>query len=62
MFTILCIPYLRGVYCVSLPKLDLVPFLELDELPPHEGVVERVGVRGDEASTPVDTQSHRLKY
>lgn len=30
-----------------------------DELPPHEGVVERVDVGGDERSPPVDVEPHR---
>ena len=41
---------------VSLPKLDLVLLLEVDELPPHKRVVERVGISGDEGATPIHLQ------
>ena len=38
---------------VAFAKLDLVPLLQPDKLPPHEGVVEGVLVGGDEAPSPV---------
>ena len=41
---------------VSLPKLDLVLLLEVDELPPDKRVVERVGISGDEGATPIHLQ------
>ena len=35
-------------------KLDLLPLLEFDELPPHKGVVVRVGISCDERPSPVN--------
>ena len=42
---------------VPLAKLDLVPLLQTDELPPHEGVVEGVLVSGDETPSPVNVET-----
>ena len=47
---------------VALAKLDLVPLLQPDKLPPHEGVVEGVLVGGDEAPPPVDVQTFDTQY
>ena len=38
---------------MSLPELDLVPLLQSDKLPPHKGVIVRVGICGDEGTPPV---------
>ena len=46
---------------VSVPpfaKLDLFPLLEFGELPPHKGVVVRVGISCDERPSPVNLHTH----
>ena len=53
--------YLRRIDGVALSKLDLVPLLQLDELPSNEGIIERICVGRDEASTPINTKTHSLK-
>ena len=35
------------------PKLDLSLLFEMSKLPTDEGVIERVGVSGDEGTAPV---------
>lgn len=41
-----------------LTKLDLLPFLQREELPADKGVVEGVDVRGDEGAPPVHLPDH----
>ena len=38
---------------MSLAELDLSPLLQGHKLPAHEGVIERVGICGDEGPTPI---------
>jgi hypothetical protein len=45
---------------VTLTKLDLVQSPELVELPANEGIVERVGIRGDKGATEVDLVTNLL--
>lgn len=40
-------------YCVALAILHLVPGLQVEELPPHKGIEERVGISRDKCSAPV---------
>ena len=42
---------------VALAKLDLVPLLQPDKLPPHKGVIEGVLVSGDETPSPVHVET-----
>lgn len=38
---------------IPFSKLDLALLFEVPELPPDEGVIERVDISGDEGATPV---------
>ena len=47
---------------VALAKLDLLPLLQSDKLPPHEGILEWVLVGGDEVPSPVNVQTFGTWY
>lgn len=53
------LPILGGEDGVPLSKLDLVPLLQSDKLPPHKGIVVGVGICGDEGTPPVHLKGGR---
>lgn len=46
---------------VSLAKLDLVFLPDVDELPPHKGVIEWISISGDEGATPIHLEGGGAK-